>query len=79
MNDPDYQAYWANDPDYQVLQYWVEEKRMADNEAKNPDDWDDEEDGEWYVKLAYKDFWELEKIFGMLENTYGGPGLMRPE
>ena len=26
---------------------WVEEKRIVDADAKKPEDWDDEEDGEW--------------------------------
>merc|ERR1712178_325781 len=42
------------------------EKRIVDPEAKKPDDWDDEEDGDWGVKRisnpAYKGFWEAKKI-----------------
>merc|ERR1712225_149406 len=41
-------------------------KRIVDSEAKKPDDWDDEEDGEWIAKRisnpAYKGFWEAKKI-----------------
>merc|ERR1719329_352143 len=29
----------------------VEEKRIVDSDAKKPDDWDDEEDGEWEAPM----------------------------
>merc|ERR1712047_159331 len=45
---------------------WVEEKRMVDAEAKKPDDWDDEEDGEWEAPMkdnpAYKGDWNGKRI-----------------
>merc|ERR1712222_243248 len=45
---------------------WVEEKRMVDTEAKKPDDWDDEEDGEWEAPMkdnpAYKGDWTAKRI-----------------
>merc|ERR1711988_322210 len=45
---------------------WVEEKRIVDAEAKKPDDWDDEEDGEWEAPMkdnpAYKGDWTGKRI-----------------
>merc|ERR1712127_225304 len=45
---------------------WVEEKRIVDSEAKKPDDWDDEEDGEWEAPTkdnpAYKGEWVVKRI-----------------
>merc|ERR1712238_357008 len=45
---------------------WVEEKRIVDDEAKKPDDWDDEEDGEWEAPMkdnaAYKGDWYGKRI-----------------
>merc|ERR1712127_946679 len=45
---------------------WVEEKRIVDSEAKKPDDWDDEEDGEWEAPTkdnpAYKGDWVVNRI-----------------
>merc|ERR1711862_896633 len=45
---------------------WVEEKRIVDPEAKKPDDWDDEEDGEWEAPMkdspAYKGDWSVKRI-----------------
>merc|ERR1712066_496121 len=42
------------------------EKRMVDSEAKKPDDWDDEEDGEWEAPMkdnpAYKGDWYVKRI-----------------
>merc|ERR1712007_408164 len=42
------------------------EKRMVDAEAKKPDDWDDEEDGEWEAPMkdnpAYKGEWSVKRI-----------------
>merc|ERR1719222_1390818 len=39
---------------------------MVDSEAKRPDDWDDEEDGEWEAPMKdnpdYKGVWEAKKI-----------------
>merc|ERR1712070_1205817 len=39
---------------------------MVDAEAKKPDDWDDEEDGEWEAPMKdnpdYKGVWEAKKI-----------------
>merc|ERR1712242_140787 len=44
----------------------TDEKRIIDDEAKKPDDWDDEEDGEWEAPMkdnpAYKGIWEAKKI-----------------
>merc|ERR1711896_78074 len=44
----------------------VEEKRIVDSEAKKPDDWDDEEDGEWEPPMkdnaAYKGDWNVKRI-----------------
>merc|ERR1712117_263017 len=46
-----------NDPD---------DKRIVDDEAKKPDDWDDEEDGEWEAPMkdnpAYKGDWHVKRI-----------------
>merc|ERR1712194_632884 len=43
-----------------------EEKRIVDAEAKKPDDWDDEEGGEWEVPMkdnaAYKGDWSVKRI-----------------
>merc|ERR1712019_210986 len=45
---------------------WVEEKRIVDEEAKKPDDWDDEEDGEREAPMkdnpAYKGDWSVKRI-----------------
>merc|ERR1712187_565855 len=45
---------------------WVEEKRVVDKDAKKPDDWDDEEDGEWEAPMkdndAYKGEWHAARI-----------------
>merc|ERR1711870_135471 len=45
---------------------WVEEKRIVDPEAKKPDDWDDEEDGDWEAPMkdnpAYKGDWMVKRI-----------------
>merc|ERR1712117_601753 len=45
---------------------WVEEARIVDEEAKKPDDWDDEEDGEWEAPMkdnpAYKGDWNVKRI-----------------
>merc|ERR1712085_220218 len=42
------------------------EKRIVDPEAKKPDDWDDEEDGEWEPPMkdnaAYKGDWNVKRI-----------------
>merc|ERR1712076_364805 len=44
----------------------VEEKRIVDADAKKPDDWDDEEDGEWEAPMkdnaAYKGDWYGKRI-----------------
>merc|ERR1712232_967246 len=41
-------------------------KRIVDPEAKKPDDWDDEEDGEWEAPMkdnpAYKGDWSVKRI-----------------
>merc|ERR1712207_38950 len=45
---------------------WVEEKRIVDFEAKKPDDWDDDEDGEWEPPMkdnpAFKGEWIAKRI-----------------
>merc|ERR1712139_345962 len=45
---------------------WTEEKRIVDPDAKKPDDWDDEEDGEWEAPMkdnpAYKGDWSVKRI-----------------
>merc|ERR1711998_90443 len=45
---------------------WVTEKRIVDAEAKKPDDWDDEEDGEWEAPMKdnpeYKGDWSAKRI-----------------
>merc|ERR1712060_380528 len=45
---------------------WVEDERIVDSEAKKPDDWDDEEDGEWEAPTkdnpAYKGDWYVKRI-----------------
>merc|ERR1712176_662409 len=50
-----------NDPDDRV-----EEKRIVDSEAKKPDDWDDEEDGEWEAPMKdnpeFKGEWIAKRI-----------------
>merc|ERR1712139_695370 len=42
------------------------EKRIVDAEAKKPDDWDDEEDGEWEPPMkdnpAFKGEWSVKRI-----------------
>merc|ERR1711892_825438 len=42
------------------------EKRMVDPDAKKPDDWDDEEDGEWEAPMkdnsAFKGEWSVKRI-----------------
>merc|ERR1711972_643084 len=42
------------------------EKRIVDSEAKKPDDWDDEEDGEWEAPMKdnpeYKGEWIAKRI-----------------
>merc|ERR1712226_752200 len=44
----------------------VEAKRIVDPEAKKPDDWDDEEDGEWEALMKdnaeYKGDWHVKRI-----------------
>merc|ERR1712157_721167 len=44
----------------------VEEKRIVDESASKPDDWDDEEDGEWEAPMkdnpAYKGDWSVKRI-----------------
>merc|ERR1711865_974298 len=44
----------------------VTEKRIVDAEASKPDDWDDEEDGEWEAPMkdnpAYKGDWSVKRI-----------------
>merc|ERR1712023_586985 len=45
---------------------WVEEKRIVDAAAKKPDDWDDDEDGEWEAPMIdnpeYKGEWYPKRI-----------------
>merc|ERR1711865_600521 len=45
---------------------WVVEKRIVDAESKKPDDWDDEEDGEWEPPMkdnpAFKGEWSVKRI-----------------
>merc|ERR1712149_75463 len=45
---------------------WVEDKRIVDADASKPDDWDDEEDGEWEAPMkdnpAYKGDWNVKRI-----------------
>merc|ERR1711870_68666 len=44
----------------------VEEKQIVDSEAKKPDDWDDEEDGDWEAPMKdnpeYKGDWYVKRI-----------------
>ena len=44
----------------------MEEKRIVDANAKKPDDWDDEEDGEWEAPMIdnpdYKGEWSVKRI-----------------
>merc|ERR1712146_848885 len=44
----------------------VTEKRIVDPEAKKPDDWDDDDDGEWEPPMkdnpAYKGDWSVKRI-----------------
>merc|ERR1711956_92387 len=55
-----------DDPAEKKLDDWVEEKRNVDSEAKKPDDWDDEEDGEWEAPMkdnpACKGDWTAKRI-----------------
>merc|ERR1740131_462028 len=55
-----------DDPEDTKPADWVTEKRIVDSEAKKPDDWDDEEDGEWEAPTkdnpAYKGEWYVKKI-----------------
>merc|ERR1712021_131152 len=45
---------------------WVTEKRTVDAAAKKPDDWDDEEDGEWEAPMIdnpeFKGEWSIKRI-----------------
>merc|ERR1711918_254248 len=45
---------------------WVEEKRIVDADAKKPEDWDDEEDGEWEAPMKdnpdFKGEWFVKRI-----------------
>merc|ERR1711934_1302576 len=45
---------------------WVEEKRVVDADAKKPEDWDDEEDGEWEAPMKdnpdFKGEWFVKRI-----------------
>merc|ERR1712150_144889 len=45
---------------------WVDSSMMDDPEDKKPDDWDDEEDGEWEAPMkdnpAYKGDWSVKRI-----------------
>merc|ERR1719189_3154032 len=40
-----------DDPESTKPFWWVEDKRIVDEDAKKPDDWDDEEDGEWEAPM----------------------------
>merc|ERR1712232_1521266 len=63
-----------NDPDDKKPSDWVDtstmddpdDKRIVDEEAKKPDDWDDEEDGEWEAPMKdnpdYKGDWNVKRI-----------------
>ena len=37
--------------DDKKLDDWTDEKRIVDEKTKKPDDWDNEEDGEWEVPM----------------------------
>merc|ERR1712187_169059 len=45
---------------------WVDDSMMNDPESKKPDDWDDEEDGEWEAPMIdnpeYKGEWSVKRI-----------------
>merc|ERR1711959_599598 len=51
---------------YKKPDYWVTEKRIVDSAAKKPDDWDDEEDGEWEPPMIdnpeFKGEWSVKRI-----------------
>ena len=55
-----------DDPGDKKLGNWVEEKRIVDPDAKKPDDWDDEEDGNWEAPMgdnpAYSVGWMVNRI-----------------
>merc|ERR1719198_779117 len=55
-----------DDPEDKSRIDWVEEKRILDDEAKKPEDWDDEEDGEWEAPMkdnpAFKGEWYVMRI-----------------
>merc|ERR1719197_2390933 len=55
-----------DDPEDKKPADWVEEKRIVDSKASKPDDWDDEEDGEWEAPMIdnpdYKGEWTVKRI-----------------
>jgi len=55
-----------DDPEVTKPADWVEEKRIVDSAAKKPDDWDDDEDGEWEAPMIdnpeYKGEWYPKRI-----------------
>merc|ERR1712141_944163 len=55
-----------DDPEDKKPDGWVEEKRIVDSSASRPDDWDDEEDGEWEAPMIdnpdFKGEWSVKRI-----------------
>merc|ERR1719422_1163636 len=55
-----------DDPDDKKPDGWVEEKRIVDQSASRPDDWDEEEDGEWEAPMIdnpdFKGEWSVKRI-----------------
>merc|ERR1719281_814211 len=55
-----------DDPEDKKPADWVEEKEIVDKEAKQPEDWDTEEDGEWEAPMIpnpdYKGEWSAKRI-----------------
>merc|ERR1719171_2314978 len=55
-----------DDPEDKKPDDWVEEKRIVDTGATKPEDWDDEEDGDWEPPMKdnpdYKGEWIVKRI-----------------
>merc|ERR1740121_2815783 len=55
-----------DDPEDKMPADWVEDKRIVDSDAAKPDDWDDEEDGDWEAPMKdnpdYKGDWSVKRI-----------------
>merc|ERR1719233_2882691 len=63
---------------------WVDEKMMLDSEAEKPEDWDDDDDGEWEAPMIdnpdYKGPWTAPKIDNPeYEGTWKHPQIPNPD